>query len=84
MHWHRDSRRSPPIVHQEFGSWYPLALNRLNDTEGPISISRRLEGRIGGQTLQGERGLASVLKVLGELQQLACVRVVHLFDHLPQ
>jgi hypothetical protein len=83
MHWHRDSRRSPPIVHQEFGSWYTLALDRLNDTEGHNSISRQLEGRIGGQTLQGERVITSVLEVLGELQQSACLRVAHLFDQVP-
>ena len=74
MHWHRDSRRSPPIPHQESRSCYALALNRLNDTKGPNSISRHFKGRIGGQMLQGERVITSVLRVLGELQQLAGFR----------
>ena len=54
------------------------------DLKVPRSTSRHLEGRIGGQTLQGERVIASVSEVLGELQQLAGFRVAHPFDHLPQ
>jgi hypothetical protein len=74
MHWYRDSRRSPPIAHQESRSCYALALNRLSDTKGPNSISRHLKGQIGGQMRQGERVITSVLRVLGELQQLAGFR----------
>jgi len=50
----------------------------------PRSTSRHLEGRIGGQTLQGERVIASVPEVLGELQQLVGFRVAHSFDYVLQ
>jgi hypothetical protein len=54
----------------------------LNDMKVPRSTSRHLKGQIGGQTLQGERVIASVLEVLGKLQQLADFRVAHPFDHV--
>jgi hypothetical protein len=46
----------------------------------PPSASRHLAGRIGGQTLQGERVIASVSEVLGKLQQLVGFRLAHPFD----
>jgi hypothetical protein len=82
MHWYRDSKRSPPIIDQESRSCYALAVDGRNDMKVLRSTSRHLEGRIGGQTLQGERVIASLLEVLGELQQLAGFRGAHLFDHL--
>jgi hypothetical protein len=54
----------------------------LNDLKVPRSTSRHLEGRIGSLTLQGERVIASVPEVLGELQQLAGFHVAHPFDHM--
>jgi hypothetical protein len=82
MHWHRESKRSPSIVHQESRTCRALAVDGRNDLEVLRSTSRHLEGRISSQTLQAERVIASMLEVLGELQQLAGFRGAHLFDHM--
>jgi hypothetical protein len=57
-------------------------MDGLNNMKVPRSTSRDLEGRIGGQTLQGERVIVSVLEVLGKLQQLADFRLAHPFDYV--
>jgi hypothetical protein len=57
-------------------------MDGLNNMKVPRSTFRDLEGRISGQTLQGERVIVWVLEVVGKLQLLADFRVAHPFDHV--